>query len=226
MSYIECPACGKKALSVATRCPHCSLIFTPGMIEQATPPAESNRLRRLLVMAGALVVLAVVAVVLQDRMGSTADTAPPVANGPVSQPLPPDTASQAEEEPPVVATPAPTRAQPLDTARSIRAQLPPPSRDSVVDSTPPPQPLAVPAQPTPSPPIEAPAAPTDQQLQRYAKTWVNVRGGRSRSASAVRVLNPGETVLVDSLVRGWYRVVIDGQPVGYVDRTYLDVEAP
>ena len=223
MSYIECPSCGKKALSVATRCPHCSLIFSPGMIEQATPPSESNRVRRLLVMAGALVVLAVVAVLLQNWMGSSADTVPPAGTGLTSQPLPPDTASQAEDEP-AVAAPAP--AQLLDTARSIRVQLLPPSRDSVVDSTPPPPSIVIPAQPTPAPPAEAPAAPTGRQLQRYAKTWVNVRGGRSRSSPEVRVLNPGEAVLVDSLVRGWYRVVIDGQPVGYVDGRYLDMEAP
>ena len=193
MSYIECPSCGKKALSVATRCPHCSLIFSPGMIERATLPSEVNRLRRLLVMAGALVVLAVVAVLLQTWMGSSADTAPPAANGLTSQPLPPDTA-----------TPPPIPAQPLDTARSIRVRLLPPA--------------PVEAAPTP--------AATGRQLQRYAKTWVNVRGGRSRRSPDVRVLNPGEAVLVDSLVRGWYRVVIGGQPVGYVDRRYLDVEAP
>jgi hypothetical protein len=225
MSYIECPSCGKTALSVATRCPHCSLIFTPGMIEELTPPAEPNRLRRLLVMAGALVVLAVVAVVLQNWMGggSSADTAPPVTNDLASQPIPPDSANQAEEQPPVVTTTAPGEPAVLEIAPSIRAQPPATSRDSVVDSTPPP----IAATPQAAPPVAA-AAPraTGRQLQRYAKTWVNVRGARSRNASAVRVLNPGEAVLVDSLSRGWYRVHLGGQPVGYVDRAYLDVEAP
>jgi len=42
----------------------------------------------------------------------------------------------------------------------------------------------------------------------------------------VRVLNPGEAVLVDSLKRGWYRVLADGRIVGYVHRTQLDAAPP
>ncbi len=63
-------------------------------------------------------------------------------------------------------------------------------------------------------------------LRRFARTWVNVRSGRSGSAPGLRVLGPGETVLVDSLRRGWYRVLVDGRPRGYVDRTYLDTVPP
>jgi hypothetical protein len=40
------------------------------------------------------------------------------------------------------------------------------------------------------------------------------------------VLNPGEAVLVDSLIGGWYRVLIDGQPIGYVYGTNLSEGAP
>jgi hypothetical protein len=222
MSYIECPSCGKTALSVASRCPHCSLIFTADIVVQAAPPEEPRRLGRLLVMAGALVALAAVVVVLQNWMGgeSAAGNAPAVATGLESQPTPsappPDSAREAEVPPVTASTAAPTQSQPLDTARSIRAEQPAPSRDTVVDSTP--APVAPP--PQPPPPRAGP------QLQRYAKTWVNVRGGRSRNAPEVRVLNPGEAVMVDSLVRGWYRVHVDGQPVGYVDQRYLDVEGP
>jgi uncharacterized protein YgiM (DUF1202 family) len=183
------------------------------MIEELTPPAEPNRLRRLLVMAGALVVLAAVVVVLQDQMGggSTANTAPAVTNDLASQAIPPDTAGLAGDEPPVTAT------------TSIRAQPPVRATDSVFDRAP--TPVAAP--PQAAPPVEVtPSRATGRQLQRYAKTWVNVRGGRSRNASAVQVLNPGEAVLVDSLSRGWYRVHVGGQPVGYVDQRYLDMEAP
>jgi hypothetical protein len=45
---------------------------------------------------------------------------------------------------------------------------------------------------------------------------------RSRATPAVRVLNPGDAVQVDSLSRGWYRVLIDGHPAGYVHRSNLD----
>lgn len=68
------------------------------------------------------------------------------------------------------------------------------------------------------------AGPPEQQ--RWAKTWVNVRSGRSGNAAAVRVLNPGEPVGVDSLGRGWYRVSIGGVPVGYVDRSFLASAPP
>ena len=62
--------------------------------------------------------------------------------------------------------------------------------------------------------------------QRYAQTWVNVRGERARSAPAVGMLNPGDAVTVDSLVRGWYRVTVDGRALGYVHRSNLDVTRP
>jgi len=62
--------------------------------------------------------------------------------------------------------------------------------------------------------------------QRYAQTWVNVRGNRTRSAPTVGMLNPGDAVTVDSLVRGWYRVSVDGRTLGYVHRSTLDVSRP
>jgi hypothetical protein len=74
--------------------------------------------------------------------------------------------------------------------------------------------------------VPTPSAPTGEQLQRYATTWVNVRDRRSPDAVPVRVLNPGEAMLVDSLAGGWYRVVIDGQPIGYAYTSNLSEEAP
>jgi uncharacterized protein YgiM (DUF1202 family) len=71
-------------------------------------------------------------------------------------------------------------------------------------------------------PADAPA-PGATSVRRYARTWTNVRSGRGRFTSSVRVLNPGDAVLVDSLVRGWYRVAIDGRPIGYVYRSMLEV---
>jgi len=40
------------------------------------------------------------------------------------------------------------------------------------------------------------------------------------------VLEPGQAVLVDSLVGGWYRVVIDGRSIGYAYRSNLSEQAP
>ncbi len=61
---------------------------------------------------------------------------------------------------------------------------------------------------------------------RYATTWVSVRETRSRHSSVAWVLDPGEAVLVDSLIAGWYRVVVDGQVLGYAARSYLDPSPP
>jgi hypothetical protein len=58
-------------------------------------------------------------------------------------------------------------------------------------------------------------------VRRYARTWVNIRDDRSRSAASVGVLNPGDEVMVDSLIRGWYRVLVDGRLIGYVHRSTL-----
>jgi hypothetical protein len=68
--------------------------------------------------------------------------------------------------------------------------------------------------------------PAQPLAERFARTWVNVRGGRGRAAPAVRVLNPGDAVQVDSLSRGWYRVLIDGRAAGYVHRSNLDPVPP
>jgi uncharacterized protein YgiM (DUF1202 family) len=62
--------------------------------------------------------------------------------------------------------------------------------------------------------------------RRYASTWTNVRARRSNTAPVVRILRPGEVVLVDSLEEGWYQVVIDRQALGYVDQRYLATAPP
>ncbi len=122
-------------------------------------------------------------------------------------------APESQPEPPVTVIAPPIREVPL-----------PQAPDSAVESSP--GPAAAP--PPAAPPQAAPplAAPTGDQLRRYATTWVNVRDRRSPDAAPVRVLNPGEAILVDSPVGGWYRVVIDGQPIGYAYGSNLSEEAP
>jgi hypothetical protein len=79
----------------------------------------------------------------------------------------------------------------------------------------------------PAAPALGPAVPPARaRVTRYARTWVNVREGRARGARSVLVLTPGEAVLVDSLRRGWYRVVADGRTLGYVHRSNLDAVPP
>lgn len=69
-------------------------------------------------------------------------------------------------------------------------------------------------------------APTAGAVRRWATNWINVRRSRGMAGAPVRVLQPGEAVLVDSLVRGWYRVVTDGRTGGYTHRRWLAAEPP
>jgi hypothetical protein len=205
----------------------------------------------LVVAAVAVVTLAVVT--FQGRERSGAVTAPRVATGLEPEPVPDDTASTApvEEEQAAAPPPAPTRQAPTpplqrDTTPSFEAPAPiesPPdtvSQVAVRDSAPAvAQALALDTTPAiegapdtaarvtvgdSAPVAEATAA--GGPLQRYARTWVSIRAGRSDGSAAVRTLEPGEAVLVDSLSQGWYRVVVGGRAVGYVDGSYLIIEAP
>jgi hypothetical protein len=45
-------------------------------------------------------------------------------------------------------------------------------------------------------------------------------------APVVTVLHPGEPVLVDSLSEEWYRVVAEGQKLGYVYSALVDTAPP
>jgi hypothetical protein len=67
---------------------------------------------------------------------------------------------------------------------------------------------------------------TDPQERLYTTIWANVREARGPMAPVVTVLQPGEPVLVDSLSEEWYRVVADGQKLGYVYRELVDTVRP
>jgi len=152
-----------------------------------------------LLIAGALVTVMVVIAVRRDlQVAVETSAARPSAIAVDSAPQP---------------SPAVAAAQPAES-------MPPIDSVSPVDSTP--AAADVPrAEPAPSP-TSARTPPADESLERrYASTWVNVRAGRSGSAPVVRVLNPGDSLVVDSLRQGWYRVVADGQTLGYVDRSLV-----
>jgi ribosomal protein L37E len=174
-TYMECPQCGRKALSVATRCPHCGVAFPSKPLRRSAPGYRFDRLRPVVAVGGVLLLGAVLLAVVMPRLGSKA-AAPP-----------PGTAS-GETSPTLAA--APPGAMPADST------------------------------------VEGAPAPANPLTKRVARTWVNVRGARGRAAPVVRVLNPGDTVQVDSLTRGWYRVLIDGRAAGYVHRSNLDPVPP
>jgi rRNA maturation protein Nop10 len=171
-AYRECPSCGKRALSIATRCPQCGeeLPTQPirWEISRDRPALRRRSGRRLPVpalLAALLVAGGLAALALRDR--GTRAVAPVPA---------PDAAPAA-----------------LETARAAASPVLP---DSV---------------------------PSLDAVRRYARTWTNVHDRRSPQADVVAVLLPGDTVLADSLHRGWWRVALEGRVVGYVyERTLVD----
>ncbi|HYC33011.1 MAG TPA: hypothetical protein VEB59_12035 [Gemmatimonadales bacterium] len=56
---------------------------------------------------------------------------------------------------------------------------------------------------------------------RVARTWTHVRKSRSKSAVLEAVLLPGDTVVADSLGKGWYRVALEGEVLGYAHQSTL-----
>ncbi len=190
MTYMECPQCGRKALSVATRCPHCGVAFPSKPLQRSVPGYRLDRLRPVLAVGGVLVLGVALLTVVMPRLGSKA---------------PARDASSGE---------TPTHAAPPGAVPA----------DSVVEGHPPDA-----VAPVPPPAVSSPTVtptPPSPVARRSARTWVNVRGGRGRATPSVRVLNPGDVVQVDSLSRGWYRVLIGGRAAGYVHRSNLDPVSP
>jgi hypothetical protein len=203
MPEIECPQCGHRALSVATRCPRCGHEFPPNLIQPLPSTADRHWVRWSVMAVAALALI--LAIGRYGRYESATNKPPRPAAAAVEVA---DTTSR-------------------DTARrDSLPQKPPPSR-------PPPQPppaperaAAQPQQRSPQPPpavapVTQQTVPTGNQEQRYATVFVNVRRSPSAGSTTVAVLNPGDAVLVDSLRRGWYRIIRDGRVLGYADRRYL-----
>lgn len=199
MPYIECPECGQRALSVATRCPRCGHNYPQQPIWQQAPGPGLSGLRPLLPMAGVLVAAVIIVVLIGRLVGARTATTPSSRShaAVTGRPVPP-----------------PSTPEPVATAGGSAPRAAPAAAPS---STVVPTAASAPA------PAPAPASPG---IRRYARTWVNIRGARALVAPSVRVLKPGEAVMVDSLRRGWYRVLAEGRPVGYVYRSNLDATPP
>ena len=159
-TYVQCSSCGKRALSVATRCPRCGHEFPPRRLA-ARRPLNFGRYVAPLAVLG--VVVAGIALVMAV-IGRTRRTHP--------QPV------------------APVAAATPDSARA--------------------------AAPLPAGPGQ----------RRFARTWTKVRTRRSTRADVAAVLLPGDTVLVDSLSRGWWRVTSEDSVLGYAHQSTLETEPP
>jgi hypothetical protein len=155
----------------------------------------------LLAVGGAIVALIIVALVVRHGRPGTDRT-----NGAVSRVADP-TPTPSASAPAVARSPATDRSRPPNPNRAGAAGGGEMARAETDSERPKP-------------------GPGGRAIRRYAQTWVNVRGDRTRSAPTVAMLNPGDSVTVDSLVRGWYRVLVDGRTLGYVHRFTLDVSRP
>jgi hypothetical protein len=168
-SYKQCVECGKRALSIATRCPGCGREFPiPATPENRPMPAPAvGRFLTPRVVAG---VLAMAGALIAAKLGRT--SLPPEMHSPFV----------AEVQSSFVAAEA--SMAPTEVAYAAR-------------------------------PVES----TGELL--VTRDWSSVRKGRSRRAELEAVLMPGDTVRADSLERGWYRVSLDGEMLGYVHRSLL-----
>jgi hypothetical protein len=168
-SYRQCHECGKRALSIATRCPGCGREFPGPAVPEDGPALELGRFLSPRVVA---VVLAMAAVLTTARLGLSSFVA--------ADSIAADSIAAASEVAYAMAA-----AARLDTASA--AALPGESAAELL----------------------------------VARTWTSVRTSRSKRANLEAVLTPGDTVLADSLERGWYRVALEGEVLGYVHRSTL-----
>jgi hypothetical protein len=158
-SYVTCSECGKRALSIATRCPQCGFEFPARPPRRRSRTSDFGRLLPLLAAVGVVAgTVALVTVVIRRA------------------------ADRAE-------APATAAAPEMDTAMA--------------------------ASPTAS-----------AGERRFARTWTNVRSRRSVAGDLAGVLLPGDTVLADSLSRGWWRVTFEGKVMGYAHQSTLVTDPP
>lgn len=158
-SYVTCSECGKRALSIATRCPQCGFEFPARPPRRRGRTSDFGRLLPLLAAAGVVAATVALVTVVMRRTAHRAEA--------------PATAAAPEMDSAMAASPAASAAE-----------------------------------------------------RRFARTWTNVRNRRSVAGDLTGVLLPGDTVLADSLSRGWWRVTFEGKVMGYVYQSTLVKEPP
>jgi hypothetical protein len=218
-SYRQCSECGKRALSIATRCPGCGR-------ELPSPEAPDHRsldLGRFVTTPALLGLLAAGAVVASGleswrRTRGPAEESSLLVGAHQSatsvEPSPdpsPEAVLKAGPE-----GPAPLASVPLAaTLRRAGANLDSLPRTGGHAVT---LPMARPG--------SSPASTPDIGRLLVARTWTHVRNRRSPQGGLEAVLMPGDTVEADSLRGGWYRVALDGEVMGYAYATTLIGTAP
>lgn len=57
-----------------------------------------------------------------------------------------------------------------------------------------------------------------------ATVQLNIRSGVGTSYEVVGSITQGEKVLIDTIISGWGRVIVDGKPIGYASMKYLTTD--
>ena len=169
-SYRQCSECGKRALSIATRCPGCGRELPDPAVPEVGPALDLGRVLPARVLAG--LIAATIVVTAGELVRTSLEERSPFVMA--------DSSSAFSEVAYAV-----TAAARLDTATA--AAVPDASAGELL----------------------------------VARDWTHVRTSRRRSADLEAMLMPGDTVLADSLERGWYRVALEGEVLGYVHRSTL-----
>lgn len=171
-SYRQCSECGKRALSIATRCPGCGRELPAPAAPEVGPALDLRPFLSPRVVGGIIATTVVLTAAELVRSG---------------RPLEQQSSVLVADSTPAFSEVAYTMAAAarLDTATA--APLPAASAGEVL----------------------------------VARTWTHVRKSRSKRADVEAVLLPSDTVLADSLERGWYRVALEGEVLGYVHRSTL-----
>ncbi len=198
--FVECRRCNKFIPQSAERCSFCGY---PRLLR-----------RRLRWIAGGTVATAalVAGVIGTGRLLEGGATSIAEQSEPASIPLDtqlPDTQPQRNLPP-----------RP-PTAAAIVVE--PPARDSVdpgpvrfaADTLRPDSAAPIPQAAPPRPAV------TTSTVNRWARTWANVREGPGTAYAVVRVLEPGERIRVADLTRGFWAVYDDGTFEGYVANSVL-----
>ena len=117
-TYRECPACGKRALSIATRCPACGQELLDEPVQREAPP-DRGPLRAALGVGATVAVAgaAVIALVIQ-RGSSSAQDATSTAELRAETPVAVETRAAAPAMPPAV-MPAPAGPDSAPSAEAV-----------------------------------------------------------------------------------------------------------
>ncbi|HEU5040234.1 MAG TPA: hypothetical protein VFT84_05420 [Gemmatimonadales bacterium] len=170
-SYKQCSACGKRALSIATRCPGCGRELTEPAVREPGRRVEVGLTVSPRMVLGTLAAAAVAATVVFGRSDQPSAT-PALFTA--------DSAAGSAEV--GFSTTAPGT---LDSASA------------------------------------AALAGGGAAEVLVARSWTHVRKSRRVGSDVEAVLLPGDTVVADSLSRGWYRVALEGEVLGYAHRSTL-----